>query len=649
MKRWLLFVMLAGSVLTGLQGCKTTELAGGGERASEVGRRERLHAIETLFEQGRLTEAMLRCVDLSQQDPDYPGLAEMQVRITTAMTEQQGKLNVLYDDPTTQLMAADIDASMRVPDTYGLTRHIHGETAPLRSDVTRMQKALDAVVSVHLEEVSIAEFILTLGEAENINMIADSAIDATQTMTIHVDEAPLAEILEYVARNLDVSFYVGQNVIWVTPRDLSEPTTPMETRVYRLRKGLSGDEVAAGGQINLMDAIGRFVPATAGSDMMFDTKAHVLLCRNTRDNLRRVEDLIEALDVTPPQVLIEARIISTSLSDLRELGIDWILDSSMAVTKKAVMENGQLVSATRTQVDAGASVTGTPPPNEAIGMNFTYRGLLTDPMFRAVVHALETSGKARTLSVPKVTTVNNKEARMRIGEDFRYFDEYDVQQVADRSTGLGNTTYNSVLVPVGSPKLEELGIELVVAPSVGADMRTVDLTITPNISEFIRWEYYQTSGSASSNSSNDNNNNSTNASFDLAVVKLPIFRRSLIETEVVVQSGETVMMGGLITSQETKTLNGVPFLSSIPFLGRFFQSEQIDDQKRNLMIFVTATILSDRGENLVPVSAGYRPESNAGVVALGRKEGGRVGAIGATAADGTQSTTATAPVNITPK
>jgi Flp pilus assembly secretin CpaC len=271
------------------------------------------------------------------------------------------------------------------------------------------------------------------------------------------------------------------------------------------------------------------------------------------------------------------------------------------------MENGQVVSATRTQVDAGGSITATPAPNEALGMNFTYRGLLTDPMFRAVVHALETSGKARTLSVPKVTTVNNKEARMRIGEDFRYFDEYDVQQVADRSTGLGNTTYNSVLVPVGSPKLEELGIELVVAPSVGADMRTVNLTITPDISEFIRWEYYQTSGSASRNNSNDNNNNSTNASFDLAVVKLPIFRRSLIETEVVVQSGETVVMGGLITSQETRTQNSVPFLSSIPFLGRFFQSEQIDDQKRNLLVFVTATILSDRGESLLPMPVGYRP------------------------------------------
>ena len=421
MKRWLLLVMLAAATLVGLQGCKTTELGGKAESEREAGRHERLAAIETLFDQDRLTEAMLRCVDLSQQDPDYPGLAEMQLRITTAMTEKQGQLNVLYDDPTTQRMAADIDASMRVPDTYGLTRHIHGETAPLRSDVTRMQKALDAVVSVHLEDVSIADFILTLGESENINMIADSAIDATQTMTIHVDEAPLTEILEYVARNLDVSFFVGQNVIWVTPRDLAEPTTPMETRVYRLRKGLSGDEIAAGDQINIMDAIGRFVPATAGSDMMFDSKAHVLLCRNTRENLRQVEDLIEALDVTPPQVLIEARIISTSLSDLRELGIDWILDSSMGVTKKAIMENGQMVSATRTQVDAGAAITATPPPNEAIGMNFTYRGLLTDPMFRAVVHALETSGKARTLSVPKVTTVNNKEARMRIGEDFRYF------------------------------------------------------------------------------------------------------------------------------------------------------------------------------------------------------------------------------------
>jgi type II secretory pathway component GspD/PulD (secretin) len=117
----------------------------------------------------------------------------------------------------------------------------------------------------------------------------------------------------------------------------------------------------------------------------------------------------------------------------------------------------------------------------------------------------------------------------------------------------------------------------------------------------------------------------------------------------VVQSGETVVMGGLITSQETRTQNSVPFLSSIPFLGRFFQSEQIDDQKRNLLVFVTATILSDRGENLVPVSAGYRPERVASVAPLGRASGGQSDAIGATAADASQSRNGTPSVNLKAK
>jgi hypothetical protein len=86
-----------------------------------------------------------------------------------------------------------------------------------------------------------------------------------------------------------------------------------------------------------------------------------------------------------------------------------------------------------------------------------------------------------------------------------------------------------------------------------------------------------------------------------SLIKLPIFASSELETEMVVRSGETVVMGGLITSRESQKLSKVPILSSIPILGRLFTHDMVEEKKENLLIFVTATVLSETGESLIPL------------------------------------------------
>jgi type II secretory pathway component GspD/PulD (secretin) len=159
----------------------------------------------------------------------------------------------------------------------------------------------------------------------------------------------------------------------------------------------------------------------------------------------------------------------------------------------------------------------------------------------------------------------------------------------------------SQLVPVGTPTKEELGILLEVTPSVGADHQTVTLNLKPEISEFVRFEYYNV---GSDTGGNNNNNATSNA---LSVLKLPIFRRSEIETKVAVRSGDTVVMGGLITSSTGREQRKVPFLGSIPFLGVLFRYETKTNDQKNLLIFVTARILAESGEELVPLTPAEMP------------------------------------------
>jgi type IV pilus assembly protein PilQ len=579
-------------LLLALPGCKTVEPDNQSQPAG-------LPRAQAFFDQGNYQDAMIECVDIARKAPGTPGLADLQNKIVKRLTEEHARVAAMRSANTHGQMSAEVDSNKVLPDTYGMRRGMQGNTAPVRTAPTSMERAMQKKVTVNLDNVNLSDFILAIGNSEGVNIISDN-LDNSKTMTVHAENVPLQEILDYISRNLSISFYVGDNVIWATQRDSGQPRTPLQTRLYRLKKGISSEELGGGagsnGTINIVAAIERFVPKTDGSDLLFDKKAHVLIVRNTRENLQKVEEIIENLDVCPPQVLIEARFIATKITDLRELGIDWILNSPLTVTEKKVLNNGVPVNTAESQINSGATAGFTPFSGSANGLNMSYEGILTDPMFKAVIHALETSDKSRTLSVPKVTTINNRAASIRIGEDFRYFEQYDVQSIPSSVNSQGSQVYSSVLVPVGTPTLEELGIELKVTPSVGSDMTSVDLTIAPQISQFERYESFEV---ASGNNSTTASGSTTN---NTSVVRLPVFKRSKIETEMVVQSGETVVMGGLISSTEDKGVEEVPILSSIPLIGRLFKHDTVSEDKENLLIFVTATILSDRGESLVPMS-----------------------------------------------
>ncbi len=133
-----------------------------------------------------------------------------------------------------------------------------------------------------------------------------------------------------------------------------------------------------------------------------------------------------------------------------------------------------------------------------------------------------------------------------------------------------------------------MGITLIAVPSVGADLTTVNLMLMPTISEQKGWTDYE------------GVTNMSKANIQQVIAKLPVIERQEVQTKVIVQSGETVVMGGLVRSVKQRTLHKVPFLSEIPLIGPIFTRLDESEHNENLLIFVTATVISERGENLVP-------------------------------------------------
>ncbi|MCH8513001.1 MAG: hypothetical protein LAT83_15300 [Kiritimatiellae bacterium] len=568
-----------------LLGCRATDPVTTATRAHDA----EMQRARSLYHQGRLSEAMIAAIDIGHNNPNAPGLSSLRAEIMTALNDRrQTDAELRRDDSMTRTMLESMEGNL-VPDTFRMRRQIQGNDSTHIRPKSPMDSVLDQTVSLHFDEVSLREIITYLGQESQLNLIADQTLD-TPPVTIHAEDITLRELFDYLSRNLNIEFNLGRNLIWITPGAEERPATPMFTRVYRIRHGMHSQYLSETGLdpslLSLIEAIERFVPAPEGSDIMFDLNSHILLVKNSEKNLAIVDNLVEVLDVTPPQVLIEARFISTSVSDLRELGIDWLLQSDVDLSTRG--------GRTRTRLNQGATVDFGEAINAGEGFTGTFTGILTDPQFRAVLHALELKGDARTLSAPKVIAVNNRPAYIRIGRDLAYVSDVRIER---ESFGTGDSREDLL---IRDPVVDtlETGYELSATVSVGANRRDINLRLRPEIVELIRFR--EVTQSVVSTNETDGADDASVA-LPISGIEFPELARSIIESEVVVQSGDTVALGGLMRQREQDDRRTVPVIGSLPIIGKLFSRSSVVREQENLLVFVTATLISKRGESLVPM------------------------------------------------
>jgi len=189
-----------------------------------------------------------------------------------------------------------------------------------------------------------------------------------------------------------------------------------------------------------------------------------------------------------------------------------------------------------------------------------------------------------------VTVMNNRTARFRMGDNIYYFEEYDVETVSQGATG-GSTIETQTLVPTGTPVELALGITFDVRVNIGNDGRTVLLGLKPEIVEFIKWEDYTTYGEGDGDDGGGDSEGGASTE-----VKLPRTNEKMIATTVGVSSGQTVVLGGMMENLKTKRVKKVPLLGDLPLLGVLFRHTENISMPSNLLIFVTANVINDRGE-----------------------------------------------------
>ncbi|HYT58983.1 MAG TPA: hypothetical protein VEL06_02365, partial [Haliangiales bacterium] len=389
--------------------------------------------------------------------------------------------------------------------------------------------------------------------------------------------------------------------------------------------GLGGGGAGGGGlsgvtrtnlTLTVQDTVRAFFTA-AGVNVLppnmifFNDRTGMLMVRATSQELDIIQKAIETLNVAPPEITIEARFVEVSQNDSKAIGFDWYLGNTLLNNGSMGFQGGTAPSypGVASPANPGGWFPGSQGPSTIVGQNgtllnngpivpsiggnpgtdqlltgglrnalpaggsiptvATFTGILTDPQFRVALHLLEQRDGADVLYSPKVTTVSGRQTQMQAVE-VRSIVVGNQTQLGGGGGGVaaGTIGQNITTQPQSAinPQVASvpLGPVLDVIPYVSADGYSVQMTIIPQVTEFLGYDtitaqQFQTqiiTGSQQGSSS------------VVANLPLPIFRSRQAVSSCIVWDGQTVVLGGLMSETVSKTKDKVPVLGDIPFLGR---------------------------------------------------------------------------------
>lgn len=384
-----------------------------------------------------------------------------------------------------------------------------------------------------------------------------------------------------------------------------------------------------------------------GASAVFNKVTSQLIVKNTQPNLDLVEAFVDSIigQITK-QVYVTTKFVEVTQKNTDELGFDWLLGGvgvsadnlqvsggtdgnwggrvNYSGSIADLVTNGQIAPVTRGLRSGSRAIRGDSIDSLFNSVDATsdtvspgilsLAGIFTDPQFGMVIRALSQRKGVDLMSAPSVTTKGGQPATVEVVREFIYPTEFDPPQIPTNVGGGGNggnnggTTIVSIPVTPTTPtafEMRPVGVRMEVDPVIGEN-GSIDLNLAPEVTEFDGYINY---GSPIYSVSPNvpildifGNLLGTIPSSRLEltpnIINQPIFSTRKVKTSVTVWDGQTVALGGLIREDVQDVEDKVPVLGDMPFIGRLFRSEVEDHFKRNLMIFVTASLIDPAGQKI---------------------------------------------------
>ncbi len=383
----------------------------------------------------------------------------------------------------------------------------------------------EELITLNFKDADIRDVLRILSLKSGINMVYGD--DVSGNITIHLDKVSFGNAFDIILGLKGLTYEkVASNVYRIaTPAVIAAERAVMITATEVFAINYAKASEISPSLSSMLSSQGK---------IQVDIRTNSLIITDAAANLKKIADMIKALDIATPQVVIEAQIVEIGNSDLQYLGINW------TASKTIPYKEGQSTDVTLGMLPAGPTFGG-----GAEG-TLTIASVMSKAQLNATLSALATKGKSKVLSNPKISTINNKEARILVGDRVPY-----------------SIITNTPMGWVKTTAYIDVGIRLLVTPTINPN-NIITLKIHPEVSFVKEWRQ-----------------------------EAPVIATREADTEVLIKSGETIVIAGLIKEEDRQDTSKVPFLGEIPILRYLFSQKLNDKTKTELLIFITPMVLGE--------------------------------------------------------
>ncbi|UTZ42755.1 type IV pilus secretin PilQ [Vibrio campbellii] len=477
-------------------------------------------------------------------------------------------VEVFRDTSTTRLVAyIDEDYSH----DYRLTgRYLEVKVGKLKANEKAPDKSIldkeGKLISINFQDIPVRNVLQLIADYNQFNLVVSDSVEGN--LTLRLDGVPWQQVLDIILQVKGLDKRVDGNVILVAPKDELDLREKQQLEKQKLEKeiGELSSEIIkvnfakASDIAEMINGEGNISMLSDRGSMTIDERTNSLLIRELPENIEVIREIIESLDIPVKQVQIEARIVTINEGNMDELGVRWGFTSiNGSHTVGGSIENnlatiGLYDGGGDGEGDDGGSSVGiddflnvnlaATSPN-ATSIAFQVAKLGSDTLLDLELSALQQESKAEIISSPRLITTNKKPAYIEQGTEIPYLES--------SSSGATSVTFKKAV------------LSLKVTPQITPDNRLVlDLSVTQD-----RPGQVVKTGTGEA-------------------VAIDTQR---IGTQVLVNNGETVVLGGIFQHSITNSVDKVPLLGDLPLLGALFRRSYENVGKSELLIFVTPKIV----------------------------------------------------------
>ncbi|AQP99473.1 secretin [Pseudoalteromonas aliena] len=408
-------------------------------------------------------------------------------------------------------------------------------------------------MTLNFQDISVRAVLQIIAGYNNFNLVTSDSV--TGNITLRLDGVPWDQALDVVLRIKGLDKRMDGSILMVAP---SEELAAREAKDLKAKQDVENLEPLYSEYIRL-----NYAKAEEFADLLktdtnsiitqrgsvsVDKRTNTLLIKDTAKSIESVRRMVETLDIAVKQVVIEARMVTVRDNVTEDLGVRWgFSDQQGSDGISGTLEGANTISNGVIPAISDRLNVNLPVANASASIGMHIAKLANGTLIDLELTALEEENKGEIIASPRITTANQQQARIEQGTEIPY--------VESASSGATTVSFKKAV------------LSLQVTPHITPDNKVIlDLIITQDT----RGDTVQTG---------------TGPAVAIDTQQ--------IETQVLVENGQTVVLGGIFQQQIINSTKKVPILGDIPYLGRLFKSTSEFNEKRELLIFVTPKIQID--------------------------------------------------------